>query len=310
MKVVIIGRSDVLFETMLSLVQSEHEIVGIITAKQAPDYKITSQHFKDYALANNIPFLHTAQINSNEAQDFLKKIKSFSIGISINFPGIIDQKTINLFPLGILNSHGGDLPRYRGNACQAWALIQGEDKIGLCIHKMEGGALDSGDIICRDYFPINLNTRIAQVYEYFEKRVPELFIRALQKLSNASDYYLEKQSVNPQDALRCYPRNEDDGEIDWRLSNMQILRLINASSEPYNGAFCYYKQQKIRVWRAQIFEDDELYLAIPGQVSKVLDCGSVVIICGKGKIQIREIEHHDQRLKPSALIKGIRERLK
>ena len=38
--------------------------------------------------------------------------------------------------------------RYRGNACQAWAILNGE-KISLCIHKMIGGELDSGDIITR-----------------------------------------------------------------------------------------------------------------------------------------------------------------
>ena len=44
------------------------------------------------------------------------------------------------------NAHAGDLPRYRGNACANWAIINGEDKVGLSIHKMDAG-LDSGPII-------------------------------------------------------------------------------------------------------------------------------------------------------------------
>ena len=40
---------------------------------------------------------------------------------------MFSQSTIDLFPLGIL-IHGGDLPKYRGNACQAWAIINGEEK--------------------------------------------------------------------------------------------------------------------------------------------------------------------------------------
>ena len=43
--------------------------------------------------------------------------------------------------------------------CQA-ALINGENRIGLCIHKMIGGELDSGPIISRSYFEANINTRI------------------------------------------------------------------------------------------------------------------------------------------------------
>ena len=72
----------------------------------------------------------------------------------------IPNKIINYFNYGILNAHGGDLPRYRGNACQAWAILNGENKIGLCIHKMVGGELDSGDIISRDYLDIGENTKI------------------------------------------------------------------------------------------------------------------------------------------------------
>ena len=58
------------------------------------------------------------------------------------------------------NAHGGDLPRYRGNACQAWAIINGENKIGLCIHKMIGGELDISDIIARDFLKIDLGTKL------------------------------------------------------------------------------------------------------------------------------------------------------
>lgn len=72
--------------------------------------------------------------------------------MSLNYSSIISQKVIDLFPLGILNAHGGDLPKYRGNACQAWAILNGETKIGLCIHSMIGGEVDNGNIIDRKIF--------------------------------------------------------------------------------------------------------------------------------------------------------------
>ena len=48
----------------------------------------------------------------------------------MNYTGIIPQSIIDLFNHGILNIHPGDLPRYRGNACLAWAIINAE-KNGL-----------------------------------------------------------------------------------------------------------------------------------------------------------------------------------
>ena len=54
-----------------------------------------------------------------------------------------------------------------------------EKKIGLCIHKMIGGELDSGDIISkRNYIKINSNTRIGLVYEEMEKII-QLFLNQL-----------------------------------------------------------------------------------------------------------------------------------
>ena len=44
---------------------------------------------------------------------------------------------------------------------------------------MIGGELDNGDIISRDYFEINENTYIADIYEFFESAIPILFIKAL-----------------------------------------------------------------------------------------------------------------------------------
>ena len=92
------------------------------------------------------------------------------MGISFNYRNITTQEVIDLFPLGILNGHGGDLPRYRGNACQAWAIINGEKRIRLCVHKMVGGELDSDDIIARDYYPLGLNSRVRQVLEWIERK--------------------------------------------------------------------------------------------------------------------------------------------
>ena len=105
------------------------------------------------------------------------------------------------FRHGILNAHGGDLPKYRGNACQAWAILNGEEKIGLCVHKMVGGELDSGVIIERESMILDQSTKVGECYEWMNKRIPELFLSAVQRLEENEDYYLEAQSTNPGDAI-------------------------------------------------------------------------------------------------------------
>jgi methionyl-tRNA formyltransferase len=81
------------------------------------------------------------------------------IAVSINETGVIPQEVIDLFPLGILNAHGCDLPKYTGNTCQVWAFLNGEKRISLGIHRMIGGEFDRGDIITRDYLSIDHNAK-------------------------------------------------------------------------------------------------------------------------------------------------------
>jgi UDP-4-amino-4-deoxy-L-arabinose formyltransferase/UDP-glucuronic acid dehydrogenase (UDP-4-keto-hexauronic acid decarboxylating) len=309
MKIAIIGRTETLYNTALLLLESGYKISLIITAKGSPEYTKNAKDFEKLASSINATFINTARIIGKEKVKVISALEKIDIGISMNYVSVISQKVIDLFRLGILNAHSGDLPRYRGNACQAWAIINGEEKIGLCVHKMVGGELDSGDIIVKDYFPININTKIGETHEWMTLRTPQMFLDALRKLEEDPSYVLEVQSKNPQDALRCYPRIPADGRINWQNPSKEILRLINASSEPYSGAFCDYNGEKVTIWDAELYEDDEVYVAASGQISQINSDGSIIVICGDGKLKVNIIEINGDRLAPSHFIKSIRKRL-
>ena len=305
MKVAIIGRTEILYETISLLRSKNHEIACILTSKEAPEYKCTAADFKELAYQLKIPFAQGSKIS--DFYDFLQTVNA-DISISINYSGIIPQSVVELFPLGILNAHGGDLPRYRGNACQAWAILNGEEKIGLCVHRMVGGELDNGDIIERDFFPIGINTKIAEVYRFFAKRVPQLFLKAIDRLEDDPSFCLEVQSKDPKDALRCYPRRPEDGRIDWNQSALKILRLINASSDPYPGAFCYLNERKLIVWDAEIYDSEERFCSVPGQILQIEESG-VCVATGNGVLRLTKSEQDDKVGKPKLWIKSIRMRL-
>jgi UDP-4-amino-4-deoxy-L-arabinose formyltransferase/UDP-glucuronic acid dehydrogenase (UDP-4-keto-hexauronic acid decarboxylating) len=305
MKVAIIGRTEILYKTIELLRSNSHEIVCILTAKEAPEYKRTALDFKNLAQQLRIPFAMGSKIS--DFHDFLKAVNA-DISVSINYSGIIPQSVINLFPLGVLNAHGGDLPRYRGNACQAWAILNGEKRVGLCIHKMIGGELDSGDIVAREYLPIDSKTKVTRIMEWMAGKIPSLMLDSLELLSGDPRYFIERQSQNPKDALRCYPRRPEDGRICWSKSATDILLLINASNRPYAGAFCQYEEEKIVIRDAELVEDQERFCAVPGQVTKIGD-GFLEVACGSGKLRVFSIEYNDQIMKPSNLIRSIRSRL-
>ena len=141
-------------------------------------------------------------------------------------------------------------------------ILNGETRIGLCIHRMIGGELDSGDIIARDYLNIDETTKVTRAWEWLNERIPALFLDAIKSLSIDQDYILEKQSKQTSDAHRCYPRRPEDGRIDWQQSALRILRLINASNKPYAGAFCDYEGLHFVIWTAEIVNDYENFSAV------------------------------------------------
>ena len=305
MRIAIIGRTETLYETACLLREVGHEMVCILTAKEAPEYICTAQDFCDLSESWKIPLLQGGRID--EYRDFLRDAEA-DIGVSMNYTSIIPQAVIDLFPLGILNAHGGDLPRYRGNACQAWAILNGEERIGLCIHKMIGEELDSGDIVARDYLTIDHNTKVTQVWEWIKERTPVLMRESVEKLDGDSDYVLERQSKEPNDALRCYPRTSEDGRIDWCKPAIDVLRLINASNKPYAGAFCAFEGEKMIIWDAEFVGKAENFCAVPGQITK-LHNNSVEVACGSGKLKLIDVEFQKRRLSPRAIINSIRARL-
>lgn len=305
MRIGIIGRTEILYKTALSLCEAGHQIAFIITAKEAPEYTVTANDFKLLAEKLNVPFVQSPKIS--DLMQFLVENKS-DIAVSINYSGILPQEIIDLFPLGVLNAHGGDLPRYRGNACQAWAILNGEKRIGLCIHKMIGGELDSGDIIARDYYKIDIETKITQVWEWMLTVTPLLMKEAVSNLAKDPSYVLDIQSKNASDALRCYPRRPEDGRIKWSAAAIDILRLVNASNKPYSGAFCEYKGNSLVIWDAELVSGFENFCAIPGQVILIGE-GFIEVACGEGKLRILSAEYAGQVDKPDKWIKSIRIRL-
>lgn len=307
MRVAIIGRNEALYDTVLLLLEKKFNIPLIITSKEAPEYTKTSKDFEELAHAINAKFIFTNKIN--DIKDEILKCGKIDIAISVNYVNMISQSIIDIFPLGILNAHGGDLPKYRGNACQAWAILNGEEKIGLCIHKMQGDSLDSGDIIARDFFKININTKVSECISWIYGKIPSMFYESLKKLSNNKNFILEKQSKNPRDILRCYPRIPEDGKINWHKSNFEIIRLINATNKPYSGAYGFYNKKKLIIWDAEIYDDNEQLLSEVGQISMLNSDGSIIVITGSGKIKINTIEYDGFVGKPKEKIKSIRIRI-
>jgi len=305
MKVALIGRTKFLLNTGEYLLKNGIKIELVITSKNSEHDNVKIKDFKKFANSSGAKFYHIENINSEKIKLILKKNK-LDLGISVNNLLLIKKEVIDLFKFGILNAHAGDLPKYRGNACPNWAIINNEKNIGLSIHYMVE-EVDAGDILLKKKFKINSKTTIEDFYKFGEKQIPIMFYDCIKKIQKNK---IMKIKQNEKNILRTFPRNKIDGKIDWNKTTNEIDRLIRASGFPFFGAYSYFVNSKLIIMKAEISKPKFVYYAEPGQVISRNKDGSVSIACKNGFIVLNEVMYKNRIFKkPSELIKTIHTKL-
>jgi len=213
----------------------------------------------------------------------------------MNWPTMIRADIVNSFRCGIINAHGSDLPKYRGNACPNWAIICGDILTAVSFHYIDPDGLDTGPIIHKEYLDITESTYIGDIYDWYKTSIPSGFLVALSKIVSGT-------IPTPQDGefIRSYPRQPEDGCIRWELDATSILRIIRASSKPFAGAFSFIEGHKVYIWRAKPFALPSRILAVPGQILCFHD-GHPIIACGSGAIELSNFEVENNGQFPTSL---------
>lgn len=289
MRVAVLGRTHWLLDSAEQIANLGHTIALVATAVAAPEYRVREDDFAALASRHNAPFHNGPDVNDAKFIDALAA-SGAQVAISVNWPTLIRRSACATLRFGILNAHAGDLPRYRGNACPNWAILNGEHHVGLCVHAMDPDALDAGAIYARDRFVIAPDTYIGDIYAWMDRAIPDLFACAIENLARA-DFAPEEQSASGVRPLRSYPRRPEDGLIDWYHDAATVLRLVRASSRPFAGAFTYLDgQERVVIWRARLAEMDHEVVAVPGQILGRSVDGRPLVACQSGVIEIEESE--------------------
>lgn len=298
MRVAILGRTHWLLDAARAIAAAGHEIVLVCSAASQPEYRAKEHDFEAFASENGAPYLFATRAQDGEIPDMIAQ-SAAEIAISINWPRILGTDVCDLPAHGVLNAHCGDLPRYRGNACPNWAIINGEQRIGLCVHRMVAGEVDAGPIFARDFLELGERTTIADVYRWLDEAIPRQFVRALANLGTP-DFEPEDQTALQVRPLRCHPRRPEDGEIDWEMGAEEIDRLVRASGNPFAGAFSWLEgKERVIIWSAQPHELDHDLLAVPGQIIGSGPEDGVLVACGRGVIELLECELPNGRRLPA-----------
>ena len=166
MKFAALGRTRWLYDSIPVAQARGHQCVLIATAAGSPEYPVNEGDFERLAGQLGCPFICDTNLDNPDHAAVMEK-SGAEIAVSVNWPLLINKRSRDRFPRGVLNAHAGDLPRYRGNACPNWAILNGEQEVVVSIHEMVD-ELDAGPIFAQQRFQLTEETYVVDIYRWMD----------------------------------------------------------------------------------------------------------------------------------------------
>ncbi|HPF31328.1 MAG TPA: methionyl-tRNA formyltransferase [Candidatus Saccharibacteria bacterium] len=221
-KIVFFGSGPVATAS-LDYISNFFEIEAVITKTNPTHHKHTAP-VEEFAKKNKNEIFFVN--NKNELDDLVQE-KNFKskIGIIVDFGIIVSQKTIDSFPLGIINSHFSLLPQWRGADPITFSILSGQEKTGVSIMLIEP-ELDTGKLIKQKSLHIDSKETIISLTNKLINLSNELLVEYLPKYLNGE--VKPRQQPHPNRATYSRKLTKDDGIIDWKKPADLLEREIRA----------------------------------------------------------------------------------
>jgi len=121
MRVLAFAYHNIGYECLNALIQSNEEIVGVVTHEDDPDEEIWFQSVAELAGTNGLSVFTPDNPNTAEFINLLRELNPELI-LSFYYRKLLSKEILSIPRLGGLNLHGSLLPKYRGRAPVNWVL--------------------------------------------------------------------------------------------------------------------------------------------------------------------------------------------
>lgn len=235
MKIVFFGTPDYVLPVLTAIHKKfvtgpgKSPIVAVVTQSPKPAGRrqiLSYSPIDKWAHEHKIPIFYSSD-------DLLKENIEADLGILASFGEIIPPDVINLFPKGILVIHPSLLPKYRGASPVPAAIMNGDEKTGVTIFKMDS-KIDHGPIVSQFKEDI-LPTDTAETLRN------RLFARSAQVLIELIDPHL-KGKITPRvqdESIATFTKilKKADGFVDMTKVDPEAAERFIRAMSPWPGAW-------------------------------------------------------------------------
>ena len=304
--VILFGSTDFTYDILKYLLKKKIKINGIVTIKesfkisysQRNIHNIRFKNIKPLALKNKIPVFYYKN-NSKELETFLNSIDTKIILLAGWFHKIQSNIFNNKVCLGF---HASLLPQLKGHAPLNWAIINGLKKTGVSLFRITD-KIDSGEVFVQKEFKIDKSDHISDLIEKSKrashKIIDDFFFKFVAKK--------HKPKKNIYSSSYGLHRNMVDSRIIWNKPSEEIHNIVRASSKPYAGAFTFYNNKIVKIFRTKLIKN----LTIFGQPGQLLVLhGKIYVKCSDSVVEILDAEDENGKSLLNFLLKKNNERFK
>jgi methionyl-tRNA formyltransferase len=172
-RVVVLGKNTLAVECLRTILAAGDDVVMALPDPADDGDDGWQPSFRRFAASVGAPVRVITDIND---PGFIAELAETRPDFLLSFQAAQLMKAALLATpaMGALNLHLGPLPRYRGVAPIAWAVINGETVTGVTLHRIEVG-IDSGPVIASKRVPIREEDTGRTTYDKCSEAGVELF---------------------------------------------------------------------------------------------------------------------------------------
>ncbi len=258
------------------------EVVGVFTQPDRPKgrgNKLAASPVKEAAVKAGIPVFQPERIRKTGIED-LKRLAP-DLCVTAAFGQILSQEILDIPPMGNINVHASLLPKHRGSAPIAHAIMCGDRKAGVTTMMMDAG-IDTGDMLLKAETEIGENETCGELTERLSRIGADLLVRTIAEMRAGT---LQRIPQNEADMTYDPMLTKEMGEIDFSADAEAVRGRINGLN-PWPCVTALLGGEQLKLLRAVTVRES-------GEAGSVIAAdpkNGLVIACGNGAVRILELQ--------------------
>ena len=248
MRVLFYGTPGFALPTLEALLQ-HHEVVTVVTQPDRPAHRgqrLRPPPVKERALAAGIPVLQPQRVREPGWDARLAALGA-DVAIVVAFGQILPKTVLDAPRRGSINVHASILPRYRGAAPIAWAIMRGETETGITTFQMDPG-MDTGDVLLEARTPIGPEESAGELAERLSRLGATVALDTLEQLDT-----LTPIPQRHEDATMAPRLKKSDGLLDWARPARELVNVVRGCN-PWPGAAARSPRGLLTLGRARAID--------------------------------------------------------